>query len=99
MSDEAPPPEATIHPVDRTHPGLQSPVRVVFDTSPNVEVVPGDDSDVEPPDSRDDPAYVAMWSDPDFRQQVYGHRITPEEEERRERINVSDQFLTCPCEA
>jgi hypothetical protein len=53
------------------------------------EVVPGDDSDADPPTDQDDPAYVARVSDPSFRTEMYGHRITPEEQERRQRINVS----------
>jgi hypothetical protein len=53
------------------------------------EVVPGDDSDDDPATGQDDSAYVAMVNDPSFRAEMYGHRITPEEQERRQRINVS----------
>jgi hypothetical protein len=58
-------------------------------STPAVEIVPGDDSDVDRPTAQDDPAYVAAWSDPAFRAKVYGYRITPEEQEHRQRINVS----------
>jgi hypothetical protein len=58
-------------------------------STPVVEIVPGDESDVDRPTAQDDPAYLAAWNDPAFRAKVYGYRVTPEEQERRQRINVS----------
>lgn len=95
MSDQAPPPVTAGHILEPGHAALQTPVRPVFEGRSAAEIVPGDDSDVEPPDSRDDPAYVAMWSDPEFRKKAYGRHITPEEQERRQRINVSVLLSAC----
>jgi hypothetical protein len=60
-----------------------------------MEVVPGEDSDVDPPTDQDDPMYAAMVSDPSYRKEMYGHHITPEEQERRQRINVSGSCYSC----